>query len=77
MRIVIAQVHENLFNGDADELSVPTTEGVVTILANHEPFVATLNPGTATIRKGGEIVEQFTVESGVLEVSDGQATVLL
>lgn len=77
MHVVIAQVHENLFNGDADELSVPTTEGVITILSNHEPLVATLKPGTATIRKDGEILKQFTVESGILEVSGGQATVLL
>jgi F-type H+-transporting ATPase subunit epsilon len=76
MRVVIAKVHENLFAGEAESLTVPTTDGVVTILAKHEPLVATLKPGTVTV-KAKEGTHEFAVTDGVLEVSNDQATVLL
>ncbi len=76
MHVTVAKVHENLYSGEAVSLTVPTTEGEVTILPKHEALVATLKPGTVTIRaQGGE--QTFAVESGVLEVSGNQATVLL
>lgn len=77
MHVTIAQVHENLFSGDAESLTVPTTDGEITVLQNHEPLVATLKPGTVTVRDTGAVLGQFTVESGVLEVSANQATILL
>jgi len=77
MHVTIARVHENLFNGEAKSLSVPTTEGEVTILKDHEPLVAALKTGVVTVRSGSAILQQCTVEGGVLEVSGGQATVLL
>lgn len=76
MRVTVARVHENLFAGDAVSLSVPTSEGVVTILPHHEPFVATLKKGIVLVRtEKGE--EQFDADEGVLEVSGNQATVIL
>ncbi|MBV9349790.1 MAG: F0F1 ATP synthase subunit epsilon, partial [Patescibacteria group bacterium] len=45
MRVVVAKVHENLFDGEALSLSARTVEGEVTILPKHEPYVATLAPG--------------------------------
>ncbi len=76
MQVTIAKVHENLFSGDALSLSAITTEGEVTILPKHEPFVANLGKGVVTVRTAnGE--EKFEVVDGVLEVSNNQATVLL
>ncbi|MEK9177324.1 MAG: F0F1 ATP synthase subunit epsilon [Patescibacteria group bacterium] len=76
MNVTIAKVHENLFAGEALSLSVPTTEGVVTILPKHEPLVANLKAGSVVVRtKDGE--KTFSVTDGVLEVSGNQATVLL
>lgn len=76
MFVTIAKVHENLFSGEADSLTAPTTEGVVTILPKHEPLVANLKEGELIVRsKDGE--KKFNVTDGVLEVSNNQATVLL
>jgi F-type H+-transporting ATPase subunit epsilon len=76
MHITIAKVHENIFQGEAQSLTVPTTEGVVTILPHHEPLVATLKEGEAIVRSAsGE--QKFNVSSGVVEVSGNQVTVLL
>ena len=76
MRVVVARVHENLFDGEALSLSARTVEGEVTILPKHEPYVATLAPGAVVVRTE-EGNKEFDVESGVLEVSNNQATVLL
>ena len=76
MRVTIAKVHENLFAGDALSLTAKTTEGEVTILPKHEPFVANLSSGTVIVRTAqGD--QKFDVLGGVLEVSNNQATVLL
>lgn len=76
MKVHIARVHEHLFSGEATALSVPTTEGVITVLPHHEPFVTTLKEGSITVRtEKGE--QSFPVEGGVLEVSQNQAIVIL
>lgn len=76
MRVVIAKTHENLFDGEANSLTVSTTAGEVTILPHHEPLVATLKPGFAIVRTT-EGEKKFEVVDGVLEVSSNHATVLL
>jgi F-type H+-transporting ATPase subunit epsilon len=76
MKVVISKVHETLFSAEAESLSAPTTDGVVTILGHHEPLVATLKSGTVIV-KAKDGVHDFIVEGGILEVSGDQATVLL
>ena len=76
MKVVIAKVHENVFAGEAESLSVPTTDGVVTILGHHEPLVSIVVPGIAKVTSKGA-AQEFAVTAGVLEVSNNQATVLL
>ena len=76
MQAIVARVHENLFQGDIVSMTAPTTAGQITVLTNHEPLVATLQPGVLTvITKEGE--QKFDVQSGVLETSHNQITVLL
>jgi len=76
MRVIISKVHENLFDGEATSLSAKTTEGEVTILPKHEPFVANLGAGDVVVHTA-EGEKKFDISSGVLEVSNNQATVLL
>lgn len=77
MNVTIAKVHENLFAGDAISVTLTTTEGEVTILPNHEPYVANLKNGVITVRTKMEGAQRFEIEGGVLEVSNNQVTVLL
>jgi F-type H+-transporting ATPase subunit epsilon len=76
MQVTIAKVHENLFSGDAQSVTLPTVSGEVTVLAKHEPMVTTLLPGTVTV-KAHDGAHTFAVTGGVLEVSSDQVTVLL
>jgi F-type H+-transporting ATPase subunit epsilon len=76
MNVTVAKVHENIFSGKAESVSASTTEGDVTVLPNHEPFVANLKAGLIAVKTSAG-VENFDIDGGVLEVSNGQVTVLL
>ncbi len=76
MHVTVARVHDNLFDGEAFKVSVPTTGGEIGILPHHEPLVATVKKGRLVVsHQNGE--EVFDVESGVVEVSNNQVTVIL
>jgi F-type H+-transporting ATPase subunit epsilon len=75
--LVIASVGETRFDGAAVSATLPGASGVFTILPHHEPLVTTLNAGTITVREAMGSAKTFPIESGVLEVSDNRAVVLL
>ncbi len=77
MHITIAKVDENLFDGEAAYLSVPSVGGVLGILPNHEPFITILNEGIAVVRLQDGSEQEFRIDGGVLEVHKNGATVIL
>jgi F-type H+-transporting ATPase subunit epsilon len=77
MKVVIAKVNENIFDGEAVSLTVPGAEGEMTILPEHEALMTTLKVGTITVRTGAEAEQKFDIEGGVLEVRHDGATVIL
>ena len=50
MKVVIAKVDQNLFDGEAKSLTVPAADGEMTVLPEHMPVVTTLKAGTITVR---------------------------
>ena len=76
MKVVIAKVDENLYDGEATSLTVPGAAGEMTVLPEHMPIMTTLKQGTITVR-GPEGEKTFDIESGVLEVRRDGATVIL
>ncbi len=78
MKVVIAKVTEVYFEGEAYSLTVPGTEGVLTVLGHHEPLVTTLKAGDIVIKEAPNTKGQvFSITSGILEVHAQGATVLL
>ncbi len=76
--LTIAKIGENLFDGEAVSVTLPGVEGVFTVLAHHEPMVATLVKGVAhVVPAEGESQRIDIDESGIAEISGNQATVLL
>jgi F-type H+-transporting ATPase subunit epsilon len=76
--LTIAKVGENLFDGEAVSVTVPGAEGVLTILAHHEAFVSPLKEGTIRVEaEDGTKTEFELLTTGILEVSNNQATVIL
>lgn len=76
-RLVIASVGETRFDGPVLSATIPTTDGEITVLAHHEPLIATLKEGSITVRETLGDPKQFPVEGGVLECSGNRAVVLL
>ncbi len=75
--LVIASVGETLFDGAAVSATVPGTDGVFTLLPQHEPLVSTLKAGIVSVKESGGEVRDFPVESGVLECADNRVVILL
>ena len=76
--LTIARVGENLFDGEAISAELPGTDGVFTVLADHEAFVSTLKPGDAHVKAADGQNYHFEIpKDGVAEVSHNQVTVLL
>lgn len=65
-----------VFKTDADRITLPTTEGEITVLPNHVPLVARLVAGVATLVVGG-VEEDVAVSGGFIEVGEGNAVRVL
>jgi len=76
MKVRIAKVGESLFEGEARSLSVPGSEGDMTILPHHAPLITALRSGTVIVRtEAGD--QQFEIEKGLVEISNNEVIVLL
>lgn len=73
----VARVAETLYEGEALSMTAPGEDGVLTVLAHHEALVTPLKHGLLRFETGSGEVTELTIERGILEVSDNQATVLL
>ncbi len=76
MHVIIAKIDEVFFDGQAKSLTVPGSEGEMTVLPHHMPLITTLKKGVITVRDTNES-KQLSIESGVLEIGKETVTVLL
>lgn len=74
--LTIAKVNEQLFDGEAYSVTLPGTEGELTVLPHHEALVSLLKMGTITVR-AHEREEKIVITKGILEVSNNHVTVLI
>ena len=75
--LVITSVTGASFDGRAESVTVPGSEGVMTVLANHEPFISTLKEGMALVKDDMGTESTYAVEGGVIECAGNRVTVLL
>lgn len=76
MKVRIAKVGESLFEGEARSLSVPGSEGDMTILPHHAALITALRRGTIIVRtESGD--QHFGIEKGLVEISNNEVIVLL
>jgi F-type H+-transporting ATPase subunit epsilon len=77
LKLNIARVDGPVFAGEVISVTVPGTEGEMTLLADHAPLVSALRAGTITIKEVDGATKEFEVTSGTMEVSKNSVTVLL
>ena len=66
-----------LFNDEAEMVSTRTTLGLIGILANHAPLLATLDPTELRIYKSENDVVRFAQAEGYLQVGGNRAMILV
>lgn len=74
--LTIAKLDEVLFRGQANEVTLPTEEGEIAVLAHHMPLVTLLKAGTIIV-KYADKEEQFSIQGGTAEINQKEATVLV
>jgi F-type H+-transporting ATPase subunit epsilon len=77
LKLTISRVDAPIFDGEVISVTLPGIGGEMTILAQHTALISPLKKGTVTVKKVDGIEEQYTIESGTLEISNNHATVLV
>ena len=75
--LIISGVGETYFDGEAASATLPGSDGELTVLAYHEPFMTALRTGSITVKLPDGEVKTFKTENGILEFSGNRAVVLL
>ncbi|OGG59666.1 hypothetical protein A3C89_00430 [Candidatus Kaiserbacteria bacterium RIFCSPHIGHO2_02_FULL_50_50] len=74
--LTIASLDKSVFDGFVTRVTVPGSEGEMTILADHVPLISRLSAGTITCTDAAGD-HTFAVTHGVLEVGASRATILI
>jgi F-type H+-transporting ATPase subunit epsilon len=75
--LTIASIDRVIFSGNAASVNCPATEGEVTILPNHIPFITRLKSGIVSVSLGDGQIKKFPIEKGLLAVHKKEAVILL
>ena len=63
------------YEGEIDQVTLPTTDGEITILADHIPLISTMKHGELTIKNGGEEI-LMAVCNGFIEVKKNHIIIM-
>ena len=66
-----------VYEGDAQSVSLPTTEGSVGILAHHSNIIMAIVPGEIVYQPAGAGRETVIVSDGLLKVENGEVMILV
>lgn len=66
-----------VFDGEVEMVSTRTTLGLIGILANHSPVLATLEPTELRLYRTESEIERFAQAEGYIQVANNEALLLL
>lgn len=75
LTVEIVTPEKVVFQGEASEVIIPTTEGQITVLPHHVSLLSKIAEGEITIKKKSEN-SHLAVASGYLEVVNNKLTIL-
>lgn len=75
MNLQIIKPDRELYKGVANSLVIPGLDGLIGILNNHAPMIASLKQGTIKVETEKETLN-FDVKGGVAEVLHNQVIIL-
>ena len=77
MHLVVLSPDKEIFDGQAESVKVPGTDGQFEVLENHAPVVAALGTGEVTVRKEQGGVMSFTIAKGFIDVLYNEVSLLV
>ncbi len=77
MNIVVLTPEKEVYQGEANAVNVPGTNGQFEVLNGHAPLVSSLSEGKVklTLADGG--VKNFSIERGFIEVLRNEVSLLV
>lgn len=76
MHLEIITPEKSIFKGEIDSAIFPGSEGSFGVLPNHSPIISTLKNGEIKIVESDKKEAAFTVNGGVVEISNNKIIVL-
>lgn len=79
IKFKIITPEKTVFESEVSQVTLPVTEGEVTILANHRPYIASLESGEIVLKtknKSGEEETSLVVSGGFIEFNENSLVVL-
>lgn len=77
MNLTVVALDTVLYHGKFSSLTVPGTEGEMTILSHHMPLITVLSEGKITIRDQEEKEIVFEIRGGTAEIGTDGVTILV
>jgi len=76
MKVEILTPEKSIFDGEANLVSLPGTDGSLGIMNNHAPLITTLKEGTVKLTLESGSIEEIPVNGGTVEVQNNKVTIL-
>ena len=73
----VIALDKKIYEGQAKSLTVPGTEGELTILKDHIPLITSLKKGIVRVVGEKDECSSFEIRGGVLEVKPNEVIVLI
>ena len=77
LQLSISKVDASVFDGLVTSVTLPGSEGEMTIMAEHTALITVLKAGVITVVTEAGAKETFDTSGGTLEISNNHATVLI
>lgn len=77
LKLTIVSQEEQLLDQEVDSVTLPTQNGLITILKDHQPIISKLNFGELSYRASGEIHKVLVTQGFVNKKIDNQVLVVV
>ena len=75
IKFKIVTPEKTVYDDFVDQVTLPTTDGEITVLPNHIPLISVLAPGELVAKKGSEEIA-MAISGGMIEVQNNEITIL-
>lgn len=75
LQVEVVTQEENILSEEVDQITVPSTDGELTILPHHQSLTATMKAGEVVLKANG-VEKRLVVSPGFIQVTAGKVVVL-